>query len=85
MHACIWTFKWSPKADATFCDCYANYLVGESTKTCGALIPVYILCKDPRQNTAVLPVPDWLCTITSLPEIMGIIALCWTAEGLSKP
>jgi hypothetical protein len=85
IQAWICTLRWSPRAEATFWDCSANYLVGDRTKTCGARIPVYILCKDPKQKTAVFPVPDWLWTITSLPEIIGIIALCWTAEGLSNP
>ena len=81
----IWTLRWSPKAEATFWLCYASYRVGESTRTWGALTLAYILCRDPKQKTAVFPVPDWLCTITSLPEIIGRIALCWTAEGLSNP
>lgn len=38
-----------------------------------------------KLNTAVLPVPLWLYTITSLPYIIGTIALCYTAEGLLKP
>ena len=39
----------------------------------------------PNENTQVLPVPLYDCTITSLPLIIGNIALFWTAEGLSNP
>ena len=37
------------------------------------------------ENVAVFPVPDWACAITSLPLTIGLIALCWMAEGFSKP
>lgn len=84
-HAWIFTFKWSPKAIATFWVCSANYLTGDKTRTWGALIAASILWRAPRQKTAVFPVPDWLCTMTSLPDMIGMIALCWTAEGLSNP
>lgn len=83
--AWICTFRWSPSARATFWLCSASYRVGDRTRTWGALIPLLILCKAPRQKTAVFPVPDWLWTMTSLLEMIGIMALCWTAEGLSKP
>lgn len=33
----------------------------------------------------VLPVPDWLCAITSRPFRIGMIARCWIALGRSKP
>jgi hypothetical protein len=83
--ACACTLSGLPRASATRCVCYANSLVGDKTSTCGALIPISIFCSAPRQNTAVFPVPDWLCTITSLPEMMGMMDRCCTAEGLSKP
>lgn len=35
------------------------------------------------QKTAVLPVPAWLCTITSLFFMIGAIARCWIGEGFS--
>ena len=84
-HACIWMFRWSPRAIATFWDCSASYLTGERTSTWGARTPTSILWREPRQNTAVFPVPDWLWTMTSLPEMMGMMARCCTAEGLSNP
>lgn len=33
----------------------------------------------------VLPVPDWAWAMTSRPRMMGITALCWMADGFSKP
>ena len=33
-------------------------------------------CRAPMQNTAVFPVPDCDCAITSRPEIIGLIARC---------
>ena len=33
----------------------------------------------------VFPVPDCAWAITSLPCTMGAMALCWIAEGFSKP
>lgn len=41
--------------------------------------------KAAKQNTAVLPVPLWLCTITSRPSLMGTMDLYYTADGLSNP
>ena len=35
-------------------------------------------------NLPVLPVPDWDWAMTSLPLVIGTIALCWIAEGFSK-
>lgn len=32
-----------------------------------------------------LTVPDWACAIKSRPNMVGLIALCWIAEGFSKP
>lgn len=84
-HAWAWTFSGLPKAKATRWVCSASSLVGDSIRTWGTLIPMSILCNAPRQKTAVLPVPDWLWTMTSLPVMIGTMDLCWTAEGLSKP
>jgi hypothetical protein len=36
-------------------------------------------------KVAVFPVPDCAWAITSRPLRMGAIALCWIADGLSKP
>jgi len=37
------------------------------------------------ENVAVFPVPDWAWAITSLPDVIWAIALCWIADGFSKP
>lgn len=82
-----WTFTciWSPRAKHTFWVYSASSLVGDRIKTWGSRRPRSMLSKDPRVNTHVFPVPDWLCTMTSLFLIIGKIARCWTAEGLSNP
>ena len=51
-------------------------LVGDRTSACVSLTFVSILCKMAIEKVAVFPVPDCACAITSLPLVMGLIALC---------
>lgn len=42
-------------------------------------------CNSAMENAAVLPVPGRARAMTSRPTIIGTMALCWIAEGRSKP
>ena len=38
-----------------------------------------------RSERAQLTVPDWAWAMRSRPRMVGLMALCWMAEGFSKP
>lgn len=75
----------SPSASMTFWICVANSLVGESINTWVSRSVVSSDCRIDIEKVAVLPVPDCAWAITSRPLTIGMILLCWIADGFSKP
>ena len=69
----------------TFWICVANSLVGERHKTWVSRTVVSIDWSKAMEKVAVFPVPDWAWAITSRLFTMGLMALCWIAEGFSNP
>ena len=65
--------------------CSASSRVGERVSACVSLEVVLTVCNTPMENTAVFPVPDCDCAMTSRPWMMGLMARCWMAEGRSNP
>ena len=73
------------KNNLTFEICVASSLVGDNVSTCVSRTLMSNVCKIAIEKVAVLPVPDCAWAITSLPLTIGLIDLCWIAEGFSKP
>ena len=78
-------FKKSPRAMTTFWICWASSRVGARIKAWHCLTVWSIFWRTLMEKVAVFPVPDWAWAMTSWSLRTGMIALCWIADGRSKP